>query len=278
MVSDPGTAARLADDLRALGLGAGSRIVVHSSLRSIGPPSVAPDDVLDALLAAVGGAGLVVAPTFTYTTSRFDPLTTPGRTGALAEALRARPGAVRSHHPFHSLAALGDGAEPLLAGHEDEPGTSVGSPLGRLADEGGLVLLLGVSHVTDTTIHVGEFAAVAPYLDIAFDPEWPRAAEIELPEGGTRRVEYDRFPGCSRAFGAVEQVLRRHGSVADGTVGRAVTQLVPGQEVVRATVELLADDPAALLCTDARCYRCTRARERLTTDARAPGAEAGRAR
>lgn len=270
--------AALADDLRALGISEGSRLVVHSSLRSLGRVEGGADTVVDCLLEAVGGDGLVAVPTFTYTTCRFEPERTPGRTGAVADALRRRTEARRSLHPFHSVGAIGRGAEALLAGHGDLAGTAVRSPLGRLSASGGLVLLLGVGHVANTTVHVGEFRAEAPYLDIPFDPTWPRSAEIVAGDGSLRAVEYDQFPGCSRAFGALEHDLRRRGAVRDGRVGRASAQLVAGADVVAATVELLGRDPGALLCTDTRCYRCTQARTRLSSAAPGPGAAAGRAR
>ena len=251
----------LVGDLRALGLEKGSRVVVHSSMRSIGWVPGCAEQVVDCLLEAIGDSGLLVAPTFTYTSTRFDPVATPGRTGAVSEALRRHPDAARSLHPFYSMAAVGPDADVLLSGHEELPGTAVGSPLNRLAESGGFVLLLGVGHVANTTIHVGEFRAGAGYLDIPFDPSWPSAAAIAI--GGTqpRRVAYERFPGCSRAFGAVEGALRAAGTVRDGRIGRANSQLVPGSAVIEATVATLEDDPAGLLCTDPRCYRCPRARE-----------------
>ena len=138
-------------------------------------------------------------PTFTYDSARFDPGSTPGRTGAVAEALRLRAGAVRSLHPFYSVAAFGPLGVELTRGHELLPGTGIGSPLDRLADAGGLILLLGVGHDRSTTIHVGEFQAEAFYLDIPFDPTWPTAAEIVTGDE-TRHMSYDRFPGCSRVF------------------------------------------------------------------------------
>ena len=233
------------DELRALGLGADDRVVVHSSLRAVG---ASPDELIDSLLDVVG---LVVMPTFSYDNEAFDPATTPGRTGALTEAFRRRPETVRSLHPFYSVAALGAGAAELCEGHELLAATAPGTPLDRLAATGGSVLLLGVGHVANTTAHVGEFHAAAPYLDIPFDPDWPT--------GG-----YDRFPGCSRAFGALERPLRERGAVRDGKVGRALAQLVPGSAVIETTVELLRGDPAALLCTDPGCYRCSRARARLS--------------
>jgi aminoglycoside 3-N-acetyltransferase len=221
--------------------------VVHSSLRAVGRDA---DDLIDELLAAVGPDGLVVMPTFTYDNATFDP-DTPCRTGALSEVFRRRPDALRSAHPTYSLAAIGSGAAGLLAGHEHTGATAVDSPLDRLASVGGLVLLVGVGQTSNTTVHVGEFHAEAPYLDIPFDPAWPAHG-------------YDRFPGCSRAFGALEQPLRRRGAIRDGKVGRALAQLVSGHAVIEETVALLRVDPAALLCTDGTCYRCSRARARLS--------------
>ena len=232
-----------------IGLRAGDRVVVHSSLRAV---RIDAEDLIDELLEAVGPAGLVVMPTFTYDNAMFAP-DLPGRTGALAEAFRRRPGAVRSSHPTYSVAAIGSGAAELLAGHERVGATAVDSPLDRLAAGGGLVLLLGVGHTANTTAHVGEFHAGAAYLDIPFDPAWPAHG-------------YDRFPGCSRAFGALERPLRERAAVRDGKVGDALAQLVSGSAVIEVTVALLQADPAALLCTDPECYRCSNARARLSQD------------
>jgi aminoglycoside 3-N-acetyltransferase len=252
----------VAADLARLGIQAGSRFVVHSSLRAVGPLPGGPAALVQELVDAVGPEGLVVAPTFTYDTERFDPASTPGRTGALGEALRQRPDAVRSLHPFYSVAAVGANARELCAGHALVEATGLDSPLDRLARDGD-VLLLGVGHVANTTGHVGEFHADAPYLDIPFDPDWPVAAEVDRGADGVLRVSYDRFPGCSRAFGVLEASLRARDAIRDGLVGRAIVQLMPGAAVVEETAKLVRADPTALLCTDASCFRCSRARSRL---------------
>jgi aminoglycoside 3-N-acetyltransferase len=180
----------------------------------------------------------------------------------VAEALRLRPEAIRSHHHSHSVAAIGAGAAELCEGHELLAATGVGSPLDRLAQAGGYVLLLGVSHTSNTTVHVGEFHAGAPYLGIPFDPSWPTGGDT-------------RFAGCSRAFGAVERPLRERGAIRDGRVGRALAQLVTGRAVIEETVALIRADPLALLCTDPDCYRCSLMRDR---DARDRAAAADRVR
>jgi aminoglycoside 3-N-acetyltransferase len=229
-----------------IGLRRGDAVVVHASLRAVGLDA---DEVIDALLQEVGPDGLVVMPTFTYDNESFVP-DLPGRTGTLAEVFRRRPDARRSAHPTYSVAAVGAGAAELLDGHDRTGATGVDSPLGRLAAAGGYVLLLGVGQTANTTVHVGEFHADAPYLDIPFDPDWPTHGA-------------DTFPGCSRAFGTLERPLRERGAIRDGKLGGALAQLVTGAAVIETTVELLGDDPAVLLCTDPGCYRCSRARARF---------------
>ena len=230
-----------------IGLRPGDRVVVHCSLRAVGLDA---EELIDELLAAVGPSGLVVMPTFTYDNETFAP-DTPARTGALAEAFRRRRAAVRSAHPTYSFAAIGPDAAELLDGHERVGATAIDSPLDRLAAAGGLVLLLGVGHTSNTTVHVGEFHAEAPYLSIPFDPDWPTHG-------------YDRFPGCSRTFGVLERPLRERGAIRDGKIGNALAQLVSGSAVIDTTIELLRADPTALLCNDSACYRCSQARAALT--------------
>ena len=265
------------EDLRSLGLATGDRVVIHSSLRAVGRVDGDADAIADALLDVVGPDGLIVVPAFTYDNARFDPAVESGRTGALAEVVRLRPGAVRSLHPTHSIVALGMGAAELCAGHKLVAATDVDSPLDRLARSGGYVLLLGVGHMADTTVHIGEFRAGAPYLHIPFAPDWPRVHEI-VAAGETVTIEYDRFPGCSRAFAVVERGLRERSAIRDGFVGQARAQLVRGEDVIEEAVALLERDVRALLCTDPRCYRCTRAREELSGGLDARGREAGAGR
>jgi aminoglycoside 3-N-acetyltransferase len=226
--------------------------------------------VVDAVLEAIEDHGLLVVPTFTYDNARFDG-TEPARTGAIAEAARRRPGAVRSTHPTHSVAAIGADAADLCRNHYLRPGTDVDTPLDRLAASGGTVLLIGVGQVVNTTVHVGEFHANAPYLGIPFSPSWPREHVVAVGRDAERAVAYDRFPGCSRTFGVVERGLRARGAIRDGALGDALAQLVDGGAIIDETVELLDGDPSVLLCRDAGCYRCSRARALLMSG---PGAVA----
>jgi len=90
--------------LQEIGIVHGDVLLVHSSLRAIGPVDGRADGLLNALCEAVGTDGTVVMPTFNYETPQpfFDPNATPSRTGMLCERLRQRTNAVRSLHPTHS--------------------------------------------------------------------------------------------------------------------------------------------------------------------------------
>ena len=125
---------RLVRDLGRLGVQPGQTLLVHASVRSIGLGIGGPSVVVRALRKAVGPTGNIVVPTGTAensVTSRahrrpliaqmtddevaaygrtmpgFDKDVTPSTTGALGEALRTAPRAVRSAHPQSSFAAMG---------------------------------------------------------------------------------------------------------------------------------------------------------------------------
>ncbi len=254
----------IAADLRRLGVARSDALVLHSSLRSLGIVDGGADTVVAAVLDVLGPDGTLMVPTFTYFAMRFDPATEPGLTGAITEAVRRWPGAVRSLHPTHSIAVVGRDAALLAADHHRKSAIAVDSPLGRMAARGGKVLLLGCGHNQNTTIHVGEIAADAPYKDVPWgdDFAWTRTV---VTAAGEITVPIIHPSGCSKAFGAMEWHLRRRGAVRDGYVGSALCQLVAGQAIIDATVDVLRADPGALLCTDLICPRCVAARAAIAT-------------
>jgi aminoglycoside 3-N-acetyltransferase len=78
--------------------------------------------------------------------------------GAIAEAVRTWPGAIRSAHPQSSLTALGADAARLTADHPLDCHLGPSSPLGRLAaDDRARILLLGVGYEVCTAFHLGEY-------------------------------------------------------------------------------------------------------------------------
>ena len=83
------------DGFNRLGIRPGDTFVSHSSLASFGHVEGGADAVVDALLECVAPGGTVIVPTMTFG-SPFDPARTPSKCGAITEAFRKRPGAVRN--------------------------------------------------------------------------------------------------------------------------------------------------------------------------------------
>ena len=88
--------------------------------------------MIDTLLKAVMPGGVLAVPTHTWATVNdkqpvFHEVYSPSHVGTLTNVLRRRPGAVRSLHPTHSVAALGDRAVRFV------PGTRMTAARARLA-------------------------------------------------------------------------------------------------------------------------------------------------
>ena len=176
----PATVASLMADLGSLGVVPGSVVLVHSSLSDLGWVCGGAVAVIEALRGAVADRGTVVMPTHTGDLSEpsrwknppvpsdwwplirstmppYDPLVTPTRgMGVIAETFRSLPGVARSNHPTSSFAALGLRASEILAEHALHDPFGEDSPLARLYERGAQVLLLGVGHDGNTSLHLAE--------------------------------------------------------------------------------------------------------------------------
>lgn len=243
---------------RELGLDSGSRVVVHSSLSSLGHVDGGAEAVVDSLLAVVGPDGTVAVPTFTRYDEPYDPVESPSTTGAVTEELRQREEAVRSPHPTKSIAAIGPRTERLLSDHE--PANSLGpdSPLHQLLEHDGQILLLGIDHTANSAIHVAERLAEVPYRD--------QTAQVQTRVGGELATVKVNRVHCSRGFEVVGPLTERAGIVSRGRIGAADARLFDGAGLLSVVVELLDEQPDALLCSVPNCERCQYARERLTED------------
>ena len=170
----------IGDALRTLGLRAGMTVLVHCSLSKLGWINGGAQAMAGAILDVLGPSGTLMVPTHTpghtepsfwqnppvpaewweairETRPPFDPSLTPSQyMGALAEFVRTHPQALRSAHPTTSFAAIGPKASVLLDAHDLNDGLGEGSPLARLYDCDGHLLLLGVGHDTNTSLHLSE--------------------------------------------------------------------------------------------------------------------------
>jgi len=252
------------DGLRKLGLGKRNLLIVHSSLSSFGYVEGGADTVIDAIIEVIGKEGTLMVPTFTYS-SVFYPQKSPSKNGRITETLRLRKDAIRSWHPTHSVAAIGQDAEKLTTDHIKVRAMGKDSPIDRLAKKGGYVLLLGVDHTTNSAIHIGEAYADVPYLNLPY--AFPQAVVIDN-KGKKTVVKLFKQPGCSHGFGKLEKHLRDRKLIKDGIIGNAQVQLIKTQDVIDTVVQILKDDPTALLCDNPKCIRCRSARKMIVSSKR----------
>lgn len=162
----------LAEQWRSAGVERGDTLLLHSNIirtlrtcRRSGWRATA-DDILDSFLVAVGTGGTLLLPLFNFDFTKgvpFDIRTTPSQMGALTEAGRVRPGAVRTGHPVYSFAALGAEARRFeqvdnLSAYGDD------SPFAILRELDGKVAALDLEDFDSMTMyhHVEELKRV-PY-------------------------------------------------------------------------------------------------------------------
>ncbi len=259
------TRARLREDLTKLGLGQGDIVFFHSSLRSLGWVEGGAETVIDAFLEVVGPAGLVIAPTLTFSfvghhddETGFDPKQTPSRVGAITDHLWRRPGAHRSAHPTHSLAAIGRRAAELVIGHEKTSTFGKDGPYRRYVDWGAKILFLGVDHRRNTTLHAIEDWLDLPYLQV-------EQAVVRGEDGKRKVIKVTKSPSGHRDFyqpnSKVERLLEASGIVRRGRVGEATAFWMPSQEMVDLVVKGLYQEPTLLLCDSPSCDFCPEYRQ-----------------
>jgi aminoglycoside 3-N-acetyltransferase len=258
------TRIQLEQVFRELGLEAGDSVIVHSSYRSLGDVEGGPAAVVQALLNALGDSGNLMVPTFNYAVPLpepyFDPAATQGRTGIITEEARRWPDALRSLHPTHSVSVIGPDARELTRDHLCGRAVGPGSPIDRLAGRGGKVLLLGVQHVANTTVHVGEEHAGVPKSPWAFG--LPHI-KVLMPDGKITTHQVDTSTSCSTAFGAAEYPLRKKGVIRDARLNSCKMQLMLGRDVIDCVGEIIRDKPDILMCANPGCVPCAGARKSL---------------
>jgi aminoglycoside 3-N-acetyltransferase len=176
--------AAMARQWRSAGVGAGDVLLLHSSLRRLartllragGSADGAANLVLDSVLEALGPEGTLLLPLFNFdftTGAAFDIRSTPSQMGALTEAGRTRPGAVRTGHPIYSFAVLGAQAE-RFAGVENDSGYGPDSPFAILHALGGKIGVLDLPDQHSMTFYhyVEESRSVPWRYHKRFEGDW----------------------------------------------------------------------------------------------------------
>ena len=226
----------LVKDLQSLGVKPGMSLLMHSSLRRIGPVEGGADTVIDALLEILGPEGTLMMSTVSGNVNReqvvFDVRHTPSTVGTLSNVFLKRKGVIRSLHPVHSIAAYGPKAEFFTEGHLDvNTPWSPGSPYGKLMRNGGHILFLGTNLTYNTCMHALEIEARVPGLHTKETTE----LFIHDYEGNVRTIQHHWHAPKKDYFLDMEHILAGVNGLKYGIVGQGICRLVDA-EILRKTV------------------------------------------
>lgn len=252
---------KLEQALLQLGLDGSQHLIVHSSLKSFGYLEGGAGTVVRALKRH---SATLLMPAFSYyslvwpplhqqcdwphpppsSSGHFDRFTRVSRDiGKVSQYMVEDMRHQRSKHPALSFVAWGQHSDVLLS-HQSLQNPY--GPIGALYDLGGYVLLLGVNHTSNTSMHYGEYLAGQVLL--------PRFVNLN------DQIHQTLFPNCSAAFERAAPYLAKLGQSI--TLERAKIQLFSVRDVIDTTLELVQRDPEFLICTHADC-RCREVRRRV---------------
>ena len=247
--------ATLVEELLALGVKPGGVLVVHTSFRAVRPVEGGPAGLIAALRDALGPAGTLVMPSWGDDPDAvFDPQTSAAAAdlGVVADTFWRLPGVERSPHP-QAFAAAGPLATRILTDPLPLPPHIPNSPIGRVHECDGQILLLGVGHHANTTLHLAEIIAGVPY-------RLPNHCTV-MEDGRAVRIDYGENDHCCERFALADDWLRARGLLAEGFVGNAHARLLRAQDIVALACEHLAEDILVFLHPPADgCRDCDAAR------------------
>ncbi|HYP13966.1 MAG TPA: aminoglycoside 3-N-acetyltransferase [Bryobacteraceae bacterium] len=246
----PATRSSIVADLKRIGVQAGNVLMVHASLRAMGPVTGGANVVVQSLLDAIGPSGTLIAYVdFEPFYEDHDEVEVPifdkriahaaRDHGILHETIRNWPGALRSDHPDAGVVAIGPLAEWIVADHPFQYGYGEGSPLEKVLEAGGRILMLGAPLDTITLLHYAEHKAQIPDKRIrryrrlmpgAGGPSW-----VDFEEFDTAEPVHDRLP--SNCF---ERIANDYLATARGlrsSIGEAPSVLFEGPDLVSFGIE-----------------------------------------
>jgi aminoglycoside 3-N-acetyltransferase len=233
-------------DLKKLGVNAGSNLLIHASLKSLGPIPKDLQFIIQGIQEVIGEEGTLLMPALSYASVDesnpvFDLLKTPCCVGALPEYFRTYPGVVRSIHPTHSVSCLGKHQHLFTASHqEDKTPCGKHSPFHLLPKYNGKILMLGCGLHPNTSMHAIEEVANVSYLlkeSIDYDIIEP---ENKVHKMSVRRHNFHGY--YKQRYDRLEGLL--HDGIANrGKVLQADCYLIDAKSMWDIALSTLEQDP-----------------------------------
>ena len=223
-----------------MGVKPGGVLLVHTSFSRIKPVEGGPVGLIKALRSGLGPDGTLVMPSMSYDDDHpFDKKTTScPDMGIVADTFWRLPDVLRSDNN-HAFAAVGPLAAQIIAPHPIDPPHGLDSPVGRVFELGGQVLLLGVGQDSNTTIHLAENLAGVRYRRDKY--------VTLLKDGMPTRFEYREIDHCCQNFSLVDNWLDARRLQRHGNVGHAEARLASAHDIVAVVTEHLKTNETVFL-------------------------------
>jgi len=252
------------DDIKAalkeVGVKKGHVVMVHTSLRSLGYVCGGAQSVIETLLEGVGEEGTIMMQTQSW--KNLDPKTgvywqepkewwsvirenipaydkriTPTNTmGAVAEMFRQWPGTIRSDHPARSVAAWGRYAQYLTENHDLSDIFGDSSPIGRLYELDGYVLLIGVGYDKNTSLHLADVRADYPGKHTVIE-----SSAIQT-NGQRIWKSYETLAEDGEDFSAIGEAFEQTGQVCHAPLGNGILSMMRQRALVDFAVKWIGEN------------------------------------
>ena len=217
----------------------GAIVIMHSSLRSVGKVEGGAEGLLDILIEHfTRDGGLFCVPTHTWHNLgkeiTLDMDSDESCLSAFAGVAIRDGRGIRSENPCHSMVVFGDRerAEAFVEGElfVSTP-TAPESCYGKLIENGGYVLLVGVGQNKNTCLHtVEEMLGVPNRMGDAPVPMAVKKNE-QIVKRELRLFQTDYIEDISLRFWKYETALRYHRCITDGFLGNAPVQLCDAKKM-----------------------------------------------
>lgn len=158
--------------------------------------------------------------------------------GAIPKAVLQISGRARGSHPLCSFSAVGPLAVNLVA---EQTLMDVNSPLKKISENAGEVVLIGVGLNRMTLLHFAEEAA-------------GRNMFIRWANDQNGRLSTCNTGGCSDGFGKLEPCILP--VKREIRVGKSIWSIFPGRETLDLASRTIKDNPEITHCGNLNCDRC----------------------
>lgn len=247
---------QLTQQLLDLGVKPGGVLLVHCAFSQVKPVEDGPLGLIAALQAALGLDGTLVMPSMADDDDYpFDPQQTPCLgMGVVANTYWQLTDVLRSDSP-HAFAAKGQAAARITTPHPIDVPHGLDSPVGRVYELDGQVLLLGVGHDANTTVHLAEYLAGVRYRR--------KVQATVFSDGQLTRLSYEEIDHCCENFSLVDSWLEASGLQSRGKVGHAEARLIRSRDIIEVVTEQLGVNETVFLHPLGVDQECDEARKSL---------------